>query len=131
MLVSYAVLGFGFVWSANQTSGNFAGITFMATLALSWLPLYVYLNRQDILNHPDYWLSQGAALLVTAVAALGISFVITDDKPTADSTAFAVGAITYVLSSIYMGGFLEWLFKTVEAKVATKAQPTEKPTASK
>ena len=125
MLISYAVMGISFFWSANQTSGYLAGITFLSMLALSWLPLYVYLNRQDIMSHRSYWFSQGAALLITAVVALLIVSFAPDAQSSPGLTALAVSILTYVLFSNFMGVVLNSLFKSVANSVEKKMLPPQ------
>ena len=122
MLISYAVMGTVFFWSANQTTGYLAEITFLSILALSWLPLYVYLNRKDIMSHRSYWFSQGAALLITAIVALLIFSFAPDSQSSPGPIALAVSIVTYILFSNFAGIVLDSLFKFVEKNVEKTMQ---------
>ncbi len=125
MLICYAVMGVSFFWSANQTSGYLAGITFLTTLAFSWLPLYVYLNRQDIKTNKPYWVSQGAALLVTLIVALLIFSFEFETQSSPGLTALVISFVTYVLFSNFMGVVLVRLFRSVEKSVEEKMLPPQ------
>ena len=125
LLISYAVMGVCCFWSANQTSGYLAGITFLTTLAFSWLPLYVYLNRQDIKTNKLYWVSQGAALLVTLIVALLIFSFESDTQSSSRLNAWIVSFVTYVLFSKFMRFVLARLFRLVEKSVEEKMLPPQ------
>lgn len=68
LLLSYAILTSAFLWAGRQTGGSLAGWVFMGCLALGWLPLYVFLNRAEILGEKAFWFSHAAAALVVGVA---------------------------------------------------------------
>lgn len=68
LLLSYAILTSAFLWAGCQTVGSLAGWVFMGCLALSWLPLYVFLNRAEILGEKAFWFSHAAAALVAGGA---------------------------------------------------------------
>jgi len=68
LAIAYAVLGSAFFWAANQPPKRLSGSVFTICLLLSWVPAYVYANRDDIVRNKSFWISQGGALLAGLVA---------------------------------------------------------------
>lgn len=64
LLLSYAILTSAFLWAGRQTGGSLAGWVFMGCLALGLLPLYVFLNRAEILGEKAFWFNHAAAALM-------------------------------------------------------------------
>jgi len=68
LLISYVFLALILFWSANQPAGKLSGGVFLISLLLSWVPAYVYANRDDIRRNKVFWISQTLALLAGLLA---------------------------------------------------------------
>ena len=68
LILTYAILGTAFIWSANQPPTTIATSVFIGCLLLSWIPAYTYAHRQDIVQNKVYWISQSVALVVAILA---------------------------------------------------------------
>lgn len=74
VMLSYALLASAFQWSGRQSDVSLAGWVFMGCLGLSWLPLYVFLNRSEILREKAFWFSHASAALIAVIAFVMIYF---------------------------------------------------------
>lgn len=68
LLTSYILLVCLLFWSANQPPGKLSGGVFFASLLLSWVPAYIYANRDDIRRNQVFWISQTLALIAGLLA---------------------------------------------------------------
>jgi hypothetical protein len=87
LLISYGFLACMLFWSANQPPGKLSGGVFFASLLLSWVPAYVYANRDDIRRNKVFWISQTLALLagVLVFAVLHWNFQTDHDARAAEA----------------------------------------------
>lgn len=132
LLMSYAILTSAFLWAGRQTGGSLAGWVFMGCLALSWLPLYVFLNRAEILGEKAFWFSHAAAALVAvgayaAMASWMESEPVVTPKRADNWPTLLLGIACYLLVQQSWLNILKGLAQKTQERVEKALRQAEKP----
>jgi len=125
LVFSYAVLLPLLYWTAAHEPTRFTVTVFFVGFFMSWIPLYVFVNRDDIARNKVFWASQSAGLAAAAVVVFLIGPWIDDVSDAALDQAWDAhtwggicgGFIAYYLVQYWMGMLIRRTFDVTESNV--------------
>lgn len=125
LVFSYVLLASLIWWSATRIATGFVTTVFIACLLVSWIPAFVFVNRDDMARNKVFWISQsaaiGAAFLVGGV--LMPLMLDAEDSLMTGSRALhnwggvVVGSLSYLLALNLFGSLVRRVFDITESEV--------------
>jgi uncharacterized protein YqgC (DUF456 family) len=126
LIIAYTILTAAFIWAGQQTEASVAGWVFFGSLAVSWIPIFVYQNREEIVRDKAYWLSHAAAAAVgVSIFVLWTWWLARNESHERQSSWIAIIASVIAYMVTMQSGFsiVAWLVRKTQTKVESALEP--------